>query len=293
MADYDGEEQQDQGALNEGEQDDQNQGAMPGKEDQEATEGEGQDEQDDEVVITIGEEAPPHDEEEGKAATPLIKMLRQRERELARENRELKKQAEARKQEEKPVVATAKPTLADSDWDEEDFAEKLTAWHEQQRAVKAEQESKEAEARKQQQQWDERLASYNQAKSKLSVSNYDEIEETVQGVMSQTQLGIILSGADKPEQLVYAIGSNPARLKELASITDPVKFSFAVAKLETQLKVTPRKAPPAPERTVKGNAVAVGVRDSKLDRLEAEADKTGDRSALVSYRKQLKAKANA
>lgn len=292
MADYDGEEQQDQDALNDDQQDDQNQGETPDNDDQAGEEGEGQGEQTDEVVITIGEEAPPHDEEERKAAPEWVKELRKRERELARENRELKQQVEARKQVEKPV-ALAKPTLADSDFDEDDFAEKLTAWNEQQRAVKAEQESKQAEERKAQEAWNERLTSYNQAKSKLSVSNYDEIEETVQGVMSQTQLGIILSGADKPEQVVYAIGSNPARLKELASITDPVKFSFAVAKLETQLKVTQRKAPPAPERTIKGNTVAVGVRDSKLDRLEAEADKTGDRSALVSYRKQLKAKANA
>jgi hypothetical protein len=110
----------------------------------------------------------------------------------------------------------------------------------------------------------------------------------VQDVLNPTQLGIIVNGADNPAQLVYALGKSPAKAKELAAIKDPVKYVFAVAKLETQLKVQPRKAPPAPERVVRGNAgTATGV-DNTLARLQAEADKSGDRSAVAKYLRDRK-----
>ena len=47
---------------------------------------------------------------------------------------------------------------------------------------------------------------------------------------------------------MYALGKNPKKAKELGEITDPVKFAFAVAKLETQLTVTSRKQVPPPEK---------------------------------------------
>lgn len=290
MADYDGEHEQDQAHVTDDDQVDQHEGETPEGNDQNEGDAEGDGPAGDEVVITIGEEAPPHDEAEKEAAPAWVKELRKADREKAKRIRELEQQVAARQEAEKPV-AMPKPTLADCDFDEDVFEQKLTAWHDQQRAVKAKQEAQEAEAKKAQDAWNTRLSAYNEAKAKLSVSNFDEIEEEVKGVMSPTQLSILISGADKPEQLVYAIGSNPARLKELASMTDLARFTFAVAKLETQLKVTPRKAPPAPERVIRGSAAAVGVNDPKLARLEAAADKTGDRSELIAYKRAMKAKA--
>ena len=88
------------------------------------------------------------------------------------------------------------------------------------------------------------------------------------------------------------VTKNPAKAKELSSITDPVKFAFAVAKLEAQLKVTPRKAPPPPERAVRGTAPVSGTVDSTLERLREEAARTGDMSKVMAYRRQQKAQAN-
>jgi hypothetical protein len=245
----------------------------------------------DEVVVMLGDEPLPasnDDEIEGKPAPQWVKDLRKQARELARENRELKQAQHTGQQQAAPAAQAVgeKPTLEGCDFDAEVYAEKLLAWtdakrkaDEQAAAARQEQEAGQAE-------WNKRLTSYNTAKAALRVDDFDGAEHVVREAMSQTQQGVILQGADKPELVIYALGRNPAKAKELAAIKDPVKFAFAVAKLETQLKVAPRKdAPPAPERQVRGSAGATSI-DSTEARLEAEADKTGDRSKLIAYRRE-------
>ena len=68
-----------------------------------------------------------------------------------------------------------------------------------------------------------------------------------------------------------------------------MKFAFAVAKLETQLKVTQRKAATAPERTVQGTGNKSGTVDSTLERLRAEAAKSGDFTKVLQYKKSKQA----
>ena len=99
-----------------------------------------------------------------------------------------------------------------------------------------------------------------------------------------------MQGSENPALVVYALGKNPKKAKELAAISDPVKFAFAVAKLETQLKVTPRKTAPVPERQIRGSAQLSGAVDSTLERLRAEADKTGDRTKVAAYLNAQRAK---
>ncbi|MDK6077932.1 hypothetical protein [Massilia varians] len=249
---------------------------------------------DGEVTITFGDEPPPaanEDEVDGKPAPQWVKDLRRQTRELQRENRELKQAQQAAQQQTAPAapVVGEKPTLEGCEFDPDRFETELTAWHERKRkadevAAAARQEQEAAQAA-----WTAKLTAYNTAKTALRVDDFDGAEHVVRETLSQTQQGVILSGADKPELLVYAIGRNPAKAKELAAIKDPVKFAFAVAKLETQLKVTPRKeAPPAPERQVRGNAGGATSIDNVEARLEAEADRTGNRTALINYRKQKK-----
>lgn len=243
-----------------------------------------------EVVITIGDEAPPavsDDEIEGKPAPAWVKELRKEARELKKRNRELEQAATAREAAAAPAAPAVgeKPTLESCDYDAEAYAEKVLAWNDAKRkaddvaaAARKEQEAAQAE-------WNTRLTAYQTAKASLKVEDFDGAEDLVRQTMSQTQIGVLLNGANKPELLVYAIGRNPAKAKELASIKDPIKFAWAVAQLETQLKVQPRKTPPAPEREVRGTAGgAVGI-DNTLARLEAEADRTGDRSKVIAYKR--------
>ena len=160
-----------------------------------------------------------------------------------------------------------KPTLEDFDYDAEKFEASLAQWFERKRQVDEQAAKVQADIEKQQQEWQAKLEGYGKAKAELKVRDYDDAESLVQESFNVTQQGVILQGADNPALLVYALGKNPKKAKELASISDPVKFAFAIAKLETQLKVTNRKAAPPPEKTVQGTGRVSGTVDSTLDRL--------------------------
>lgn len=255
-------------------------------------------EEDGEVVVTIGDEAPPaanDDEVDGKPAPAWLKDLRKSDREKSKRIRELEQAAAAREAAAAPAAPAVgeRPTLESCDFDGEAYADKLLAWTDAKRKADEAAASARTEQEAAQAAWQQRLTGYNAAKAALKVPDFDDAEHVVRETMSQTQIGVMLNGADKPELLVYALGRNPAKAKELAAIKDPVKFAFAVAKLETQLKVAPRNTPPAPERSVRGTAGGVTGIDNVEARLEAEADKTGDRSKLIAYRRDKKSKAAA
>ena len=96
----------------------------------------------------------------------------------------------------------------------------------------------------------------------------------------------MLQGADNPALVIYALGKNPKKAKELADIKDPVKFAFAVAKLEKELKVTNRRAAPPPERVVSGTGRSSGAVDSTLERLREDAARTGNMTKVIAYKAQ-------
>jgi hypothetical protein len=138
----------------------------------------------------------------------------------------------------------------------------------------------------QRQAWQSKLDDYGKAKAELKVRDYEDAEETVQQILNITQQGVVLQGCDNPALVVYALGKNPKKTAELAKLTDPVKFAFAVAKLEKELKVTNRKAAPAPERVVSGTGRSSGAVDSTLERLREEAARTGNMTKVIAYRAQ-------
>jgi len=252
------------------------------------TEETAKDDGDDEVVVSIGEEAPPPQEE--TRAPEWVRELRKANREKDRRIRELEAKLNTSETETKPVVLGPKPTLEACDYDSDDFEQKLADWYEQKRAVDAaeaqQREAEEAEAVA----WQKKLEGYEKAKASLRVRDYEDAEATALETFSVTQQGIVIQGSENPALLVYAVGKNPSKAKELASITDPVKFAFAVAKLETQLKVTNRKAAASPERTItSGGGRLSGAIDSTLERLRAEAEKTGDYTKVLQYKRQKQA----
>lgn len=246
--------------------------------------------EDDSVVVTFGEEPPPAAEDEQASAPEWVKELRRTNREDKRRIRELEEQLKAKTATEtKPVQVGKKPTLEDHDYDAEKFEASLEQWYEQKRQADEQNAKAQAEVNAQQQAWEAKLNKYNEDKAKLKVDDFEDAEEFVRGTLSTVQQGIIIKGSKNPEVLIYALGRNHAKAKELAAITDPVEYAFAVAQLETKLKVTPRKAPP-PERTVSGSGRGSGALDKTLERLREEAEITGDMTKVHQYRRQQRAK---
>jgi len=249
------------------------------------------DEADNEVVVTIGDGTPPQEEVELEQAPTWVKELRKTNREQARRIRELEKQTTDKEQAKVAITLGPKPKMSDPsiDYDASKFEDELAKWNDQKRAADNEVAQRQAAEKKAQDAWSAKLNEYGAAKSKLKVSDFAEAEATALDSLAQVQQGIVVQGAENPALVIYALGKNSAKLKELSSITDPVKFAFAVAKLERDLKVTTRKAPPPPERTVSGSAPKSGVVDSHLERLRTDAEKSGDFSKVVAYKRQKRA----
>lgn len=238
-----------------------------------------------EVVVSIGEEAPPPEEQ--THAPEWVRELRKTNRELQRQNRELQNKLQTTAQTEtKPVVLGVKPKLEDHDYDADKFEAALADWFERKRQADEASARQEAEVMNQQKAWKAKLDGYGKAKAELRVKDFEDAEAVALELFNITQQGVMLQGADNPALVVYALGKNPKKAKELSDIKDPVKFAFAVAKLEKELKVTNRRAAPAPERIVSGTGRSSGAVDSTLERLREEAARTGNMTKVIQYRAQ-------
>ena len=241
--------------------------------------------EEDELVVTIGEDSPPP--EETAHAPEWVRDLRKQYREEKKRSKELERKLQevTKGEEKKATTLPSKPTLESADYDTDRYENMLTNWYEQKRQYEAEQEAAKRQEQQVQAEWQQKLESYSEAKASLRVRDFEDAEDLVTEQFSTTQQGMILAGADNPALLVYALGKNPKKAAELASIQDPVKFAFTLAKMETQLKTSKRSAPP-PERTVKGTGTLSGSVDRTLERLREEAAKTGDFTKVVAYKRQ-------
>jgi desulfoferrodoxin (superoxide reductase-like protein) len=240
-----------------------------------------------EVIVSIGEEAPPPEEQ--THAPEWVRELRKTNRELQRQNRELQGKLQTTTTETKPVVLGKKPSLEEHDYDAEKFEVALADWFDRKRHADDANAKQEAEVMNQQKAWQSKLDGYGKAKAELRVKDFEDAEAVAQELFNITQQGVVLQGADNPALVIYALGKNPKKAKELSEIKDPVKFAFAVAKLEKELKVTNRKAAPPPERIVSGTGRVSGAVDSTLERLRAEAEKTGNMTKVIQYKAQKRA----
>jgi hypothetical protein len=248
----------------------------------------GEESLEDEVVITIAGESPPPEEEE-KQAPEWVRSLRKSYRELQREKRELEEKLKSvsPSPEQRPADPGKKPTLEQCDYDSDKFENELASWFDRRRQAEDVTAKQVAQQQAEQESWKKKLEGYNTAKIGLKVSDFSEAEESVLENLDVTQQGIILQGAQNPAVLVYALGKNAKKAKELGEIKDPVKFAFAVAKLETQLTVTSRKQLPPPEKKLNGTGT-VTTTNAQLERLREEAARTGDMTRVVAYKRQLK-----
>ena len=239
----------------------------------------------DEIVVSIdGEEPPPQEQ----AAPEWVRELRREHRELKKRNRELESRVN-QSIETNPVVNLGpKPNLEALDYDTEKYEQSLADWYERKKLVDEQQSQVRRAEEEQQQAWNAKLEGYVEAKTKLKVRDYDDAEEVAQQMFNVVQQGVVIQGAENPALVIYALGKNPKKAKELAAIDDPVKFAFAVAKLESNLKIGNRKAATQPERTVSATAPSSGAVDSTLERLREEAARTGNMDKVMAYKRAQK-----
>lgn len=239
-------------------------------------------EDEEEISVIFGDEAAPASSEE--QSTGLVRKLREEIRKRDAELTTLRKVSVPQ-----TIEVGDKPTLETCDYDEQRFETELDSWKE--RKAKADEANvaaqRDAEANKA--AWAETVADFERKKTALKAPDFEVAEEEVTQALSPMQQAIVINAADDSAKVIYALGKHPQKLAGLAAIKDPIKFAVAVSKLEGTLKVTrtTRKAP-EPDRPVRGSAQLSAASDKHLERLEKEADRTGDRTKIVQYKRQLK-----
>ncbi len=248
-------------------------------------------EEEGEVVITIGDEAAPV-EEETAAAPEWVKDLRKSHREAQRTIRELQDKLKSSTGSEPDAVQLGKkPSLESCEYDADKYEAELASWYDRKRLADEQEAKANAAVEEANKAWQSKLDNYNQAKASLKVRDFAEAEDVVREALSPLQQSAIVKLSKRPELVIYALGSRPEKAKELAAIKDPAEYIYALAQLEKDLKVSNgRTPPPPPERTpARGNASTSSTVDSTLERLRAEAEKTGDLSKVMEYKRNKRA----
>ncbi len=225
--------------------------------------------------------------EESEDDTPLVKKLRDQIRKLARQNRTAP--AVHNNDPEPTVIQRPTTELEAYDYDQSRLD---SAWSEYEASKDAHAEWKVRQAKREamaEKSAAAQLEALDKQRKALGVSDYEDRAATVKDRLSDQQMAILVSAADNAPQLVYALGRSANRLDILAAEGNLARFAAMVGKLEKDIKVSKRK-PPAPESTVRGAtaSIAVTTGEKELARLEAEAEKTGDRTKVIAYRKQMR-----
>lgn len=237
---------------------------------------------DEEFSVSIGEEEP--EETPHGPAPAWVKEMRKQNRELKRQLRDIQKAAPA--QSAQPAIELGeKPTLEGVDYDTQKYETALAKWYAKKLKIDERAAQAKAQAEEHARRWQERLGTYERDKLALGAEDFEDAEAVVLAHFDVAQQSIIVSGAKDSALLVYALGKNPAKAEALGAIKDPVQFAFAVARLEAQLKVSGKTPATPPETRVTGSGRVSGGSDATLERLRAEAEKTGDYTKVSAYKR--------
>ncbi len=255
-----------------------------GQDDEQDADGEESESQDDSaddaLDFSFDDDGDSSDPFKGQEAPEWVKKVRE-------ENRELKRQLKQRESQQfEQQVLREKPTLDDHDYDSDAFEQDYAQWLTEKQQVDAQVH---AERQKYQQYHERYKADVDAIKAKAP--DYDEVELSVVDVLSEQKQGLLQMLVDNPAKVVYALGKNsPAQLERLSKLDD-IQFAKQIVLMEMQMssktKSRNQNKPKPKTHELEG---AAGGADTRLAKLEAEADRTGDRSKVAAYKKQLKSK---
>lgn len=251
------------------------------EQDADGEEAESQDDSDDDALdFSFDDDGDSSDPFKGQEAPEWVKKVRE-------ENRELKRQLKQRESQQfEQQVLREKPTLDDHDYDSDAFEQDYAQWLTEKQQVDVQVH---AERQKYQQYHERYKADVDAIKAKAP--DYDEVELSVVDVLSEQKQGLLQMLVDNPAKVVYALGKNsPAQLERLSKLDD-IQFAKQIVLMEQQMssktKSRNQNKPKPKTHELEGSA---GGADAKLESLEAQADKTGDRSAVIAYKRKMRTK---
>lgn len=227
--------------------------------------------------------------------SPVIRKVREAQREADRKRREAEAELKALKAEREKSTADTAPELGpmpgieEFDYDTEAHKEAVTAWVAKKQARDAVEQRKANEQKERERADQEIVERYKAEANALPVdrTRYAAAEAEIDATFSPVQRAVLLKST-MPAKLVYALGNNPDRLEKLSKITDPFAFAMEIGRAETAITSTKpvRKAPP-PDTPL---SVAATGANAGLERLYAEAQKSGNYTAYYNAKRAAKPK---
>lgn len=243
----------------------------------------GEDDGEQETVIGFADEEPGEDEEQDGGNT-VIRRLRTELKERNKRIRELETSAPAPQK----IEVGEKPTLAGLNYDEDAYEKAIEEWREQKAKVEAENAKAEEQTRAAQESWQADLQGYQAKQQKLGVEDFEEAEETIKSTLNLVQQAVIVKAADDPAAFVYALSKSATKMAELSKMHDPIKLAAAIVRMEGAVKVVKKRKAPAIDKPQSGSGGKPPLRGDKaqqLEKLEKEAEKSGDRTKLIQFKK--------
>lgn len=255
-----------------------------------------------ELVVTIGDEPAADFEDDdigdvrglSREQLAAFVRMRQQKRDAKRRARELEAKLAGGGQPaaaQQPLTIGDMPKIDDDgiDYDPEKHAAAVAAWTERKLAVEQQRRAQQQAAEQAQQQWQAKLASVTQAAASMKVSDADDAIAAFEDTFSVMQQAIIIDAPSDPKTaalLRYALGKNPKAARQLAAITNPVQFTWALKELADKVKTTPRKTAPPPDQRVRSPGAGAGiVQQGRLNQLHAEAQRTGDYTQYLAAKR--------
>ena len=227
------------------------------------------------------------DDDEEEAPPPADKanaawaLKRKREKELERENAELRARLATPATQEAAPVLPPMPTAADPDveFDAAKLTTKMRDWVKQEAKVEAHKAAAKAAADAAAQ---ERATTHRRYRDganaiKEKVTTFPDAERFVASTLSVAQQECLMEVADEPAKLVLALSQNPDVAKTLANIASLPKFTKALAEMERTMTVSPStKKPKAPAEKIITGSGSSAPGNTALEKARALALETGD-----------------
>jgi hypothetical protein len=185
------------------------------------------------------------------------------------------------------------PTLEDCDFNQETYKQRLRTWDKAVERKAAHDQTAAQQAAAMQRDQTMKFNDYLSKREQYAktIPNYLEWESAVKAALDPDRQTLLLRYAKNPALIVGALGRMPKLLEDLARQSDIGLFAASVSELETRVKENVKKtatqAPP-PEKPLRGSGAPPGTADKQLERLRAEAERTGDYTKVRQHREKLR-----
>jgi len=227
-----------------------------------------------------------------RTAAPWVKDLRKRQAQLAKENRQLKEELYNLKKPQQSNELGPKPTLESCQFDSDVLADELEKWVSKKVELDAQAARQQAQQNAAVEAWNKKQNDYFAIKKEFvkEASDFENAEQNVIDILPEALRSDLIDLADNAVEVVYQIGNDIDLLEKLAGM-NRTQFAHALGKLGGGKRTASRAQGPAPrpeQMAAKGGTPKTV--NATLAQLRAEAERTGNYSKVIEYKRLNKTK---